>query len=460
MKKTALKISVFYAILLWLIMVSNLALAAEVTGTLDTGFGGDVDSNLNGTVGGNSVTGTVVVPPSASPAAGSYSATQNVALSAAGSANIRYTVDGTSPTCLTGSAYASAIAITSTKTLKTISCYSGGGQSSVASFIYTLSSIETTTDVVLASTGAGESASMPTGITSLKLDNNTALDVSASISAVVAGSVTIGGVTKAMESFTSGNLSSVNLSAPVKISDQEITIGKAVEIKSGVADQPIVLTNKDLTNASVSIPDKTTILAPAGWDGEIKPPKAGSSSGSAPSGFSVGSTVIEIGSPAGVLLFDKPVAIVLSAVTGIVAYKASGSSIWTKIANTCGGNYDSPSAPSFPDECYISNGTDTKIYTYHFTTFASLNAVSNGTSSGSGGGGGGGGSYTPTITTSSLSAAAQKVDANKDNKIDLFDFNILMVKWGVADSGNAADFNSDGKVDIFDFNLLMVNWTG
>jgi len=69
----------------------------------------------------------------------------------------------------------------------------------------------------------------------------------------------------------------------------------------------------------------------------------------------------------------------------------------------------------------------------------------------------GGGSITTTATT--LSAAAQKVDANKDNKIDVLDFNTLMVNWGKTTANNIADFNGDGKVDVFDFNLLMINWT-
>lgn len=77
-------------------------------------------------------------------------------------------------------------------------------------------------------------------------------------------------------------------------------------------------------------------------------------------------------------------------------------------------------------------------------------------SSSGGGGGGGGGTITQTST---LSAAAQKVDANKDNKIDVLDFNTLMVNWGKTTANNVADFNGDGKVDVFDFNLLMINWT-
>jgi len=74
------------------------------------------------------------------------------------------------------------------------------------------------------------------------------------------------------------------------------------------------------------------------------------------------------------------------------------------------------------------------------------------------GDGGGGGTITPSTTVSPLSQAAQKVDANKDGKIDVLDFNVLMVNWGKTGS-NMADFNGDGKVDIFDFNSLMINWT-
>jgi len=70
-----------------------------------------------------------------------------------------------------------------------------------------------------------------------------------------------------------------------------------------------------------------------------------------------------------------------------------------------------------------------------------------------------GGVTTPSTPTTPLSAAAQKVDANKDNKIDVLDFNTLMVNWGKTTANNVADFNGDGKVDVFDFNLLMINWT-
>lgn len=71
------------------------------------------------------------------------------------------------------------------------------------------------------------------------------------------------------------------------------------------------------------------------------------------------------------------------------------------------------------------------------------------------GGGGGGGASAYNL----LSAEAQRVDANKDGKIDILDFNMLMIHWGETGTGNIADFNGDGIVNILDFNLLMVNWT-
>jgi hypothetical protein len=100
--------------------------------------------------------------------------------------------------------------------------------------------------------------------------------------------------------------------------------------------------------------------------------------------------------------------------------------------------------------CYPSNKTS--------TVASHLYAINIPVSSG-GGGGGGGGANTPSTPASTLSAAAQKVDANKDNKIDVLDFNSLMVNWGKTGTGNVADFDGNGKVDVFDFNLLMINWT-
>jgi hypothetical protein len=146
-------------------------------------------------------------------------------------------------------------------------------------------------------------------------------------------------------------------------------------MQSGVQDKPIIIKNIALPSVSVTIPDDTTILAPDSWSGIIQPPKSISSSGNAPSGFTISDTVIEVGSSDAVLLFDTPVTLTLSGVTGAVGYKPSGSNNWIQITNTCN-SFDNPTTGLvFPGECFISNGVDTKIATFHFTEFGPLDPI-------------------------------------------------------------------------------------
>jgi hypothetical protein len=53
-------------------------------------------------------------------------------------------------------------------------------------------------------------------------------------------------------------------------------------------------------------------------------------------------------------------------------------------------------------------------------------------------------------------------DLNRDGKVNLVDFSILLFWWGTAggDSDPPADINSDGKVNLTDFSILLFNWTG
>jgi putative cell wall-binding protein len=102
----------------------------------------------------------------------------------------------------------------------------------------------------------------------------------------------------------------------------------------------------------------------------------------------VGNTVIEVGAANAILLFDQPVILTLPGVTGTVGYKPAGSDSWVQITQLAGGTYANPAAPAFPGEAYISNGTDTKIITWHFTSFAGLSAQ-NVPSAGSSGNSGG-----------------------------------------------------------------------
>jgi hypothetical protein len=110
--------------------------------------------------------------------------------------------------------------------------------------------------------------------------------------------------------------------------------------------------------------------------------------------------------------------------------------------------------------CYPNNNSsDVITFVYVINLPASTPTPTPAPAAGGGGGGGGGGFVpTPTPSPSSLSEEAKKVDINNDNKIDILDFNVIMVNWG-AEGNNVADLNKDGKVDILDFNALMVFWS-
>ena len=99
--------------------------ASEVTGTLSTG----VETGIHG---------TVTVAPSASPGAGVYASAQSVTLAAVGASAIRYTADGSTPSCSSGTAYASPIGVSSSQVITAIACYANGASSPTAAFQYAI----------------------------------------------------------------------------------------------------------------------------------------------------------------------------------------------------------------------------------------------------------------------------------------------------------------------------------
>lgn len=117
---------IFLAAALLVVSFSGVS-ASEISGTLSTGLGN------------SSVSATVISSPVASPVAGTYSSTQMVTLSAAGSMSIRYTTDGvTTPTCTTGAVYSSAIFVGTNQTIQAIACYPNAGTSTVSSHAYVM----------------------------------------------------------------------------------------------------------------------------------------------------------------------------------------------------------------------------------------------------------------------------------------------------------------------------------
>jgi hypothetical protein len=161
---------------------------------------------------------------------------------------------------------------------------------------------------------------------------------------------------------------------PIVIASETINLEKEVVLSSATA-QPIVIINNDLPTITVTIPDDTTISSVGTWNGKIQPPTAASNSGDAPSGFTVGDNVIEIGSPTSILVFNQTAVILLPDTIGAVGYKAPLSTTWIPINAECGNSFDFPTDPVFPGECFINNGIDTKIVTFHFTSFGPLDPI-------------------------------------------------------------------------------------
>lgn len=99
-----------------------------------------------------------------------------------------------------------------------------------------------------------------------------------------------------------------------------------------------------------------------------------------------------------------------------------------ELANKNFGNHQKPAPPSTPQD----------------------NSSSTSANSGGGASAGGGG----------IIASSKLGDINNDGKVDILDFNILIIFWGKHVSGGASqgDLNGDGVVDLFDFNILMIGW--
>ncbi len=129
MIRNEIKVVLFgVALLVAITLQVKIVSASEVSGSLCTGVNCPVE-------------GVVITVPTASIAAGTYTSTQSVTLSATGASSIHYTTNGTDPTCTSGttiSGSSGTISVASSQTVKAISCYANDNHSTVASFAYTI----------------------------------------------------------------------------------------------------------------------------------------------------------------------------------------------------------------------------------------------------------------------------------------------------------------------------------
>ena len=114
-----------------------------VTYTRATGTTVDASAQANEVANGYSVNATDLVSPftpTSSLIPGSYSGTQYTALASTGSTSVRYTTDGSTPSCTSGTVYTGSITISASETISAIGCDDATitNTSSVATFSYTI----------------------------------------------------------------------------------------------------------------------------------------------------------------------------------------------------------------------------------------------------------------------------------------------------------------------------------
>lgn len=67
-------------------------------------------------------------------------------------------------------------------------------------------------------------------------------------------------------------------------------------------------------------------------------------------------------------------------------------------------------------------------------------------------------SYAGDLIVSPTQPSSIPGDLDKNSKLDIFDYNLLVQNFGKTDCGNVVDIDGNCKVDIFDYNILMGNF--
>jgi len=104
-----------------------------------------IEDKLTSGMDTSEMTGGAATSPTASPAAGDYSSTQTVTLTATGATTICYTIDGNDATCASSDAceagasvYTTALSISDDTTINTTACYPENTPSNLASLLIQL----------------------------------------------------------------------------------------------------------------------------------------------------------------------------------------------------------------------------------------------------------------------------------------------------------------------------------
>jgi hypothetical protein len=112
------------------------ATALQITGVILTDAAGNASSATAGSDVVKTIDANSPSAPTASIPAGSFSGSKDLVLSSTGSNSIRYTEDGSTPSCSSGTVFSGSVTLSATETVKAMGCDTAGNGSSVASFDY------------------------------------------------------------------------------------------------------------------------------------------------------------------------------------------------------------------------------------------------------------------------------------------------------------------------------------
>ncbi len=179
--------------------------------------------------------------------------------------------------------------------------------------------------------------------------------------------ISVGGTTFDLETYTAGALNKVNVKK-----NSRINIGKATRINT--SQENLVLTHTETSDVELQIPNQTVVFGESDADFSIIPPVNIDTTDvtSVPTNFTV-KQAISVGSTTETYVFDTPVVVVFNNFYNGIVMRYTGASAWENVSQ-CAGDFASPTMPSFPNACWISDESleMTRIYTFHLTDFGGL----------------------------------------------------------------------------------------
>lgn len=200
--------------------------------------------------------------------------------------------------------------------------------------------------------------------------------------------------------FNSGSSAVEKIIIPSTIaSDKEINLDMSALLSSSnnvsVGGDIILERQTTSINYTATIFSGTVISGNSTWDGVLELPQVSTLT----SDLGTVNTVIQIGASQR-LNFSDAVKVVLGGMTGKKALWSDSTGTYS-IGLCSDANATSPGSLT-SGECYLDDGTDLIVWTYHFTKFGAYTPTSSGggSSGGSSGGGGGSSCYTNWTCTS------------------------------------------------------------